>query len=149
MAQIMKFQQVKCPKPVYIATVGDFPSFEEALKTLCQKYLSPDWEWTLKVGGKVQKEIEKVEPNNEGIAIINKRTQQFNFNNNDNKHDNNNNIFQTPLKPELKQDNPSILSLSPGKSPKVAPPPPSPTPTRPGRNFKRSCGGNGQKALAG
>jgi hypothetical protein len=65
-----KIIKVKLPKPVFLNTPADFSRLEEALKTLAEKFLSPDWEWTFKVGGKVQKEIENSDPDNEGLRII-------------------------------------------------------------------------------
>jgi hypothetical protein len=65
-----KIIKVKLPKPVFLNKPADFSRLEEALKTLAEKFLSPDWEWTFKVGGKVQKEIENSDPDNEGLRII-------------------------------------------------------------------------------
>ena len=94
--QVIKIQNVKCPKPVYIANVGDFPQFEETLQALCQKFISPDWEWTFKVGGKVQREIEKKDPDNEGIQMIYKQTTTTHFDPNDGY----NVKYKTPMKQE-------------------------------------------------
>ena len=66
-------KSVKIPKVVYLNLPSDFRKFEESLKTVAEKYLSPAWEWTFKVGGKVQREIERKDPKNEGIYVI-KRT---------------------------------------------------------------------------
>ena len=69
----IRFQKVKCPKPVFLSTPSEFNKLEEALRTLAEKFLSPDWEWTFKVGGKVQRKIEKNDPMNEGLIIIRDR----------------------------------------------------------------------------
>ena len=61
---------MKVPKTVFIATPADFTRFEECLKSLAEKYLSPTWEWTYKVNGKVQQDIERKDPENEGIQKI-------------------------------------------------------------------------------
>ena len=63
---------MKMPKIVYLKTIADFKTWEEVLKPFAEKYLSPDWEWSFKVGGKVMKDIEKVDGENEGIMIIKK-----------------------------------------------------------------------------
>ena len=51
--------KMKMPKTIFVAAPADFTRFEECLKSLAEKYLSPTWEWTYKVNGKVQQEIEK------------------------------------------------------------------------------------------
>ena len=63
---------MKLPKIVYLKTIADFKTWEEILRPFAEKYLSPDWEWSFKVGGKVMKDIEKVDAENEGLAIIKK-----------------------------------------------------------------------------
>jgi hypothetical protein len=55
---------VKLPKPVFLHEPSDFTKFEENLKTLCEKFIAPDWDWTFKVGGKVQRELEEKDPQN-------------------------------------------------------------------------------------
>ena len=67
---------MKMPKAIFVAAPADFTRFEECLKSLAEKYLSPTWEWTYKVNGKVQQEIEKKDPENEGVQIIKKTTQK-------------------------------------------------------------------------
>ena len=67
-------QTIKLPKPVYLVSPSDFPKFEETLQTLAERYLSADWEWTFKVGGKVQREIERKDPTNEGLYVIRENT---------------------------------------------------------------------------
>jgi hypothetical protein len=62
--------RVTLPKPVFLQNPSDYQRFEETLKTLCEKFMTPDWDWTFRVGGKVQREIEKSDPENEGIKII-------------------------------------------------------------------------------
>ena len=52
------------PKPVFLKTPADFKPFEESLKLLCERYLSLDWEWSFRVGGKVQQEMEENDPQN-------------------------------------------------------------------------------------
>src|SRR6185437_2787814 len=52
------------PKPVFLKTPADFKPFEESLKLLCERYLSLDWEWSFRVGGKVQQEMEEIDPQN-------------------------------------------------------------------------------------
>lgn len=109
-------QPVKLPKPVFLGTSSDFPKFEENLKSLAEKFLSPDWEWTFKVEGKVQREIEKRDSLNEGVYIIKqtigKRKDIF---------------FETPKREENKHDE---MFLHTGEShmrtPKRVPPPPPP-----------------------
>ena len=64
--------KMKMPKAIFVAAPADFIRFEECLKSLAEKYLSPTWEWTYKVNGKVQQEIEKKDPENEGVQIIKK-----------------------------------------------------------------------------
>ena len=96
MAESMKILTVKTPKPVYLNNVSDFGQFEETLKALCQKFLSPNWEWTFKVGGKVQRDIERRDPDNEGIQIINKQTNVAHFD----KYDVFNEKYTSPLKRE-------------------------------------------------
>src|ERR1700733_14707145 len=68
----MKVTRVEfsAPKPVYLKEESDFKTFEETLKPLAEKCLSTDWEWTFKVGGKVQREIEKYEPGSEILVRI-------------------------------------------------------------------------------
>ena len=68
--------KMKMPKATFVSAPADFTRFEECLKSLAEKYLSPTWEWTYKVNGKVQQEIEKKDPENEGVQIIKKTTQK-------------------------------------------------------------------------
>ena len=96
------------PKPVYLQKPSDFPRFEETLKSVCEKFLS-DWDWTFRVGGKVQKEIEKKDPTNPGILIIQGYVVI--------KEENERAIFSTPVR-EGKQRNRDRQ--------KNAPPPPPP-----------------------
>ena len=107
-------QTIKLPKPVYLVSPVDFPKFEETLQTLAEKYLSADWEWTFKVGGKVQRDIERKDPTNEGLYVIRENTGRQN---------NNNNIFHTPMKftPERKHE---IILTDKKKTPPPPPPPP-------------------------
>jgi hypothetical protein len=70
MSEILKIVNTKMPKTVYLASSSDFPKFEEALKTLAEKYLSTSWEWTFKVGGKVHKEIEENDSENPCLRVI-------------------------------------------------------------------------------
>ena len=58
------------PKPIYLQTEADFKKFEDALKALAERYLSIDWEWTFKIGGKVHKEIQKREPGSAMLKVI-------------------------------------------------------------------------------
>ena len=77
---------MKMPKAIFVSAPADFTRFEECLKSLAeQKYLSPTWEWTYKV---VQQEIEKKDPDNEGVQMIKKTS------NTEEKHDISS--FQTP-----------------------------------------------------
>ena len=61
----MKVTRVEfsAPKPVYLKEESDFKNFEEQLRPLAEKCLSENWEWTFKVGGKVQKGFEITDPN--------------------------------------------------------------------------------------
>ena len=63
-------KNMKTPKPVFVTNPAEFSRFEECLKPLAEKYLSPTWEWTYKVHGKVQEEIRKKDPSNPGLEII-------------------------------------------------------------------------------
>ena len=63
---------MKMPKAIFVAAPADFTRLEECLKSFAEKYLSPTWEWTYMVNGKVQQEIEKKDPENEGVQIIKK-----------------------------------------------------------------------------
>ena len=103
--------KMKMPKAIFVAAPADCTRFEECLKSLAEKYLSPTWEWTYKVNGKVQQEIEKNDPDNEGIQIIRKTTQK-----DEKKHDIES--FRTPKKE----------SGSMSASGKKIPPPPSAPP---------------------
>ena len=47
------------PKAIFVAAPADFTRLEECLKSLAEKHISPTWEWTYKVNGKVQQEIEE------------------------------------------------------------------------------------------
>ena len=51
---------VKTPKPIYLNNVGNFVQFEDTLRALCQKFLSPDWEWTFNWGQGSKGSIMKV-----------------------------------------------------------------------------------------
>ena len=51
-------KKVTLPKPVNLKEPADYPRFEETLKDLCEKYLSQDWDWTFKVGGKVHQHLQ-------------------------------------------------------------------------------------------
>ena len=64
--------KMKMPKTLYLKTVDDFKMWEEILNTLAEKYLTSDWSWSFKVGGKVMREIREIEENNEGLVIIGK-----------------------------------------------------------------------------
>ena len=63
-------KKVTIPKPVFLKTPSDFTRFEETLRTVCEKYLSLDWDWTFKVGGKVQKKIEEGDKESDCLKII-------------------------------------------------------------------------------
>jgi len=63
-------KEVKLPKQIFIQEPADFAKFEETLRTLCEKFLSHDWDWTFRVGGQVQREIEKNDPHNPDLHII-------------------------------------------------------------------------------
>ena len=90
---------MKMPKAIFVAAPADFTRFEKCLKSLADKYLSPTWEWTYKVNGKVQQEIEKKE--NEGVQIIKKTTQK------EEKHDISS--FRTPQRESREEGFPSSL----------------------------------------
>jgi hypothetical protein len=76
MSKMMNRKDVKLPKVVYLQTTSDFTRFEEVLRTLCEKFLSHDWDWTFRVGGRVQREIEKRDPENPGLHKILEGTQK-------------------------------------------------------------------------
>ena len=60
------------PQPVFLKTPADFKPFEESLKLLCERYLSVDWEWSFRVGGKVQQEMEERDPQNPLFKFLKK-----------------------------------------------------------------------------
>ena len=70
MSAINDVKSMKAPKAVFMAAPADFAKFEDNLKMFAEKYLSPNWEWTFKVNGKVQQEIQRKEPENEGLRFI-------------------------------------------------------------------------------
>ena len=65
MENLNAMNKIKLPKTVFLARV-----WEDALRPLAEKYLSQNWEWTLKVGGKVQEIIREKYPGNEGLEMI-------------------------------------------------------------------------------
>ncbi len=93
-------KDLKLPKVVLLQNTSDFTKFEEVLRTLCEKFLSHDWDWTFRVGGKVQREIEMSDPENVGLKIIqqsrNNNNNNYNNNERDPFHERNENFFYTP-----------------------------------------------------
>jgi len=53
---------MKLPPYVFLNTTGDFKKFEETLKIVAEKNLYPQWDWSIKVGGKIQKEMLRANP---------------------------------------------------------------------------------------
>ena len=72
-------KKVTIPKPVFLKTPSDFTRFEETLRTVCEKYLSLDWDWTFKVGGKVQKKIEEGDSESDCLKIIYEKEENVNI----------------------------------------------------------------------
>ena len=104
-------KEVQMPKPVYLQKPSDFPRFEETLKSVCEKFLSSDWDWTFRVGGKVQKEIEKKDPTNPGILIIQGYVVI--------KEENERGIFSTPVREGKQRE-----IVTDRRTPRPPPPPP-------------------------
>ena len=70
--KIVTSKTFKTPRTIYLQTPSDFTPFEETLRTVCEKFLSLDWDWTFRVGGKVHKEIIKNDPDNKILQVIQK-----------------------------------------------------------------------------
>ena len=62
---------MKLPQPVFINTTGDFQKFYEVLKTIAEKNLYPEWEWSTKDGGKILTEINLAR---EGVRVAAQNT---------------------------------------------------------------------------
>ena len=106
--------KMKMPKAIFVSAPADFTRFEECLKSLAEKYLSPTWERTYKVNGNVQQEIEKKDPKNEEVKMIKKTSHT------EEKHDISS--FQTP-----KTERGGVPKTERvGGSGKIPPPPPAP-----------------------
>ena len=59
------------PQHVFLNTSADFKKFEETLKILGDKNLYPTWDWSFKVGGKIEYNMEKENPKfKEGPKLI-------------------------------------------------------------------------------
>jgi len=62
---------MKLPQHVFLNTSADFKKFEETLKILGDKNLYPTWDWSFKVGGKIEYNMEKENPKfKEGPKLI-------------------------------------------------------------------------------
>jgi hypothetical protein len=118
-------KNMRTPKPIFIATPADFTRFEECLKSLAEKYLSPTWEWTYKVYGKVHREIQEKDPQDPGLQVIKEE-------NKEKKHD----LFEflTPKKERNEGSDQKhagsgrVRASTVSRSGRVPPPPPPPTP---------------------
>jgi hypothetical protein len=64
MTQQLLTKKLVLPKPVYLKDPADLQKFEDTLKTLCEKSLSQDWDWTFKVGGKVHQKLQTTDASN-------------------------------------------------------------------------------------
>lgn len=112
-------KNMKTPKCVYLQQPTDFQNFQTTLSTLCEKWLTPGWDWTLKVGGKVQREIEERDPTWRGRDILKQYEQKEK------------DFLSTPVKKEFfpqsakkgGAENKSPVPVSP-------PPPPPPLPSK-------------------
>jgi hypothetical protein len=122
MNNVITRKDLKLPKWVFLQNTSDFTKFEETLRTLCEKFLSHDWDWTFRVGGKVQREIEHTDPDNVSLKIIH----------GGNIFTEREDIFQTPrphssyFKTESKTEGKGDVDNTPRR---VPPPPPPPPPT--------------------
>ena len=105
-------KEIQMPKPVYLQKPSDFTRFEETLKSVCEKFLSADWDWTFRVGGKVHREIEKKDPTNAGLQMIRGYVVK--------KEENEKGLYFTPVR-EMKRE-----ILTDKKTPQPPPPPPPP-----------------------
>jgi hypothetical protein len=55
-------QRMKLPQHVFLNTSADFKKFQETLKILADKNLYPTWDWSFKVGGKIEYKMEQENP---------------------------------------------------------------------------------------
>ena len=115
----MSLKDLKLPKHVYLQAPTDYANFERELKQLAEKYVSPDWDWTFKLDGRVHKDIQKKDPNHHLLKTIQKELlEERNFSKN----------FSTPMK-EDKKEEPArrvIFPQTERRAPPGSPPPPPP-----------------------
>ena len=70
--KIVTSKTLKIRRTIFLNSPSDFTPFEETLRTVCEKFLSHDWDWTFRVGGKVHKEIQKNDKHNPILRKIEK-----------------------------------------------------------------------------
>jgi hypothetical protein len=113
MNEIMTQKEMILPKHVHLQTPTDFTKFEDVLRSLCEKFLSHDWDWTFRVSGQVQREIERTDPENPGLHIIREGKNKQVREKSEKKREEN---FQTPWRERGTNDE--------KKGPRLPPPPP-------------------------